>query len=81
MPNRHGEHQVRLKPKYADLYGGILPGEWVPAWAMAERLLALAKNKLFPRSGPVFDPHHFDASGGSKPAKELRCLRIRSSDV
>lgn len=78
MPSvsRHGrERQVRLKPEHADLYPGVLPGEWVPGWALAERLLALAEEagvRLYER---VWDPRHFDFSGGTGPPPELRALR------
>jgi hypothetical protein len=64
------ECQVRLKPQHADLYRGILPGEWVPAWAMAERLLALAKEKCV----LVWDRHHFETRGRAGRPLELRAL-------
>jgi hypothetical protein len=84
MPNpsrRGGERQIRLKPQYADLYRGILPGEWVPAWAMAERLLALAKQAGVPPHERVCDPRHFEFRGGTPRPSELRDLRTRRSDA
>lgn len=78
---RHGrERQVRLKAQYAYLYQGISPGEWVPAWAMAERLLALAEAAGRPEHERVCDPRHFEFRGGTSRGAELRNLRTRRSD-
>ena len=76
-----GERQVRLKHQHADLYRGILPGEWVPAWVMAERLLALAEKAGVSPHERVCDPRHFDFRGGTSRGPELRDLRTRRSDV
>lgn len=84
MPNeiRHGgDRRVRLKSQHADLYRGIVPGEWVPAWAMAERLLALAEEAGVPSHQRVCDPRHFEFRGGTSRGPELRDLRTRRSDV
>jgi hypothetical protein len=78
---RGGERQVRLKHQYADLYRGILPGEWVPAWVMAERLLALAEKAAIPSHERVCDPRHFDFRGGTSRGPELRDLHTRRSDI
>jgi hypothetical protein len=32
------ERQARLKPQYASLYPGVVAGEWIPAWVLAEQL-------------------------------------------
>ena len=75
------ERQVRLKPQYADLYPGILPAEWVPAWAMVERLLVVAKEMGIRPGERVCDPRHFDFRGGTgRRAAELRDLRTRGTD-
>jgi hypothetical protein len=76
-----GERQIRLKHQYADLYRGILPGEWVPAWLMAERLLAIAEKAGVPPHERVCEPGHFDFRGGTSRAPKLRDLRTRWSDV
>ena len=83
MPaNPHGgERRVRLKPQHADSYPGILPGEWVAAWVMAERLLALAEAAGVPPNERVCDPRHFEFRGGTSRGPELRDLRTRRSDV
>jgi hypothetical protein len=83
MPaSRHsGPRLVRLKHQHADLYRGILPGEWVPAWAMAERLLALAEEAGVPSHERACDPRHFEFRGGTSRDPELRDLRTRRSDV
>jgi hypothetical protein len=78
---RGGERQMRLKPQHAHLYQGIAPNEWLPAWAMAERLLALAEARGGPSQQRVFDPHHFQFRGGSGRDPRLQDLRTRSSDV
>jgi hypothetical protein len=81
-PMRYGgERQVRLKHQYADLYPGILPGEWVAAWVMAERLLALAEAAGVPSHERVCDPRHFEFRGGTSRGPDLRDLRTRRSDV
>ena len=80
--NRYGgERQVRLKHEHADLYRGILPGEWVPAWVMAERLLALAEKAGVSPDERVCDPRHFEFRGGTSRAPKLRDLRTRRSDI
>jgi hypothetical protein len=76
-----GERQVRLKPQHADLYRGILPGEWVPAPVMVERLLALAVAAGVSPHARVCDPRHFQFRGGVSRASELNDLRTRRSDV
>jgi len=72
-----GERRVRLKVQNADLYPGIMPGEWMPAWAMAERLLALADEAGAPSHEKVCDPRHFEFRGGTSRRSELRDLRSR----
>ena len=76
-----GERQIRLKPQYANLYRGILPGEWVPAPVMVDRLLAIAESAGIPSYERICDPRHFDFRGGRSRPAELRDLRTRQSDV
>jgi hypothetical protein len=76
-----GERQVRLRPQHAHLYPGITSNEWWPAWAMAERLLALAEAQGVPPQQRVCDPSHFQFRGGSRRDPRLQDLRTRSSDV
>ena len=78
---RNGERQIRLKPQHAHLYRGISPTEWLPAWAMAERLLALAEARGVPSQQRVCDPSHFQFRGGSPREPRLQDLRTRSSDA
>lgn len=75
-----GERQVRLKPRYVHLYPGIAPSEWWPAWAMAEKLLALAEAQGVSPHQRVCDPRHFQFRGGST-RERLQDLRTRRSDV
>jgi hypothetical protein len=76
-----GERQARLRPQHAHLYPGIAPNEWLPAWAMAERLLALAEARGVPSQQRVCDPRHFQFRGGSRRDPRLQDLRTRGSDV
>jgi hypothetical protein len=78
---RGGERQARLKPQHAHLYPGIAPNEWLPAWAMAETLLAQAEARGCPFQQRLFDPRHFKFRGGSGRDPRLQDLRTRSSDV
>ena len=78
---RSGERQARLKPQHAHLYPGIAPSEWLPAWAMAETLLAVAEARGGRSQQRVFDPQHFQFRGGSSRDPRLQDLRTRSSDV
>jgi hypothetical protein len=75
------ERQIRLKHEHADHYKGILPGEWIPAWVMAERLLALAEAAEIPPHERICDPHHFEFRGGTGREPELRNLRTRRTDT
>jgi hypothetical protein len=76
-----GERRVRLRPQYAHLYRGIAPNEWWPAWAMAERLLALAEAQGVPPHQRICDPRHFQFCGGSRRNPRLQDLRTRLSDA
>jgi hypothetical protein len=74
------ERQARLKPKFASLYPGVVAGEWVPAWLLAEQLMASAERRGEPPGGRVCDPAHCDFRGGGKRPPELRGLRTRAAD-
>jgi hypothetical protein len=76
-----GERQARLRVQHAHLYQGIAPNEWLPAWAMAERLLALAEARGVPPQQRVCDPRHFQFRGGSGRGPQFQDLRTRTSDV
>jgi hypothetical protein len=79
--HQSGERQVRLRPQYADLYPGIPPNEWWPAWLMAERLLALAEAQGVPPHERICNPSHFAFRGGQSRGPRLQDLRTRRSDV
>ena len=84
MPKqRHqgGERQIRLKPQYTDLYRGIPPNEWWPAWLMAEKLLALAEAQGVSSRERICDPTHFEFRGGQSQAPRLQDLRTRRTDL
>jgi len=73
------ERQARLKPQFAALYPGVVAGEWLPAWLLAEQLMAAAVQRG--ESGArVCDPAHCEFRGGGKRPPELRGLRTRAAD-
>jgi hypothetical protein len=74
------ERQARLKPRFAALYPGVVAGEWVPAWLLAEQLMASAQQRGGKEEGRVCDPAHCEFSGGGRRPPELRGLRTRAAD-
>ncbi len=74
------ERQARLKLPFAALYPGIVAGEWVPAWLLAEQLLASAERQGLTPGERVCVPAHFEFRGGGKRPPELRGLRTRGAD-
>ena len=79
--SQEGERQVRLKPQYTDLYRGVPPNEWWPAWLMAEKLLELAEAQGVSPQERICDPTHFEFRGGQSRGPRLQDLRTRRSDV
>jgi len=73
------ERQARLKPRFAALYPGVVAGEWVPAWLLAEQLMASAQ-RGGSQEGRVCDPAHCEFRGGGRRPPELRGLRTRAAD-
>lgn len=73
------DRQARLKLQFASLYPGIMPGEWMPAWLLAEKLVALAEARGG-ASERVCDPAHIEFRGGGPRPPELRGLRTRAAD-
>ena len=74
------ERQARLKPQFADLYPGVVAGEWVPAWLLAEQLMRSAEQRGDHGPGRVCDPAHCEFRGGGKRPHELRGLKTRAAD-
>ncbi len=81
MPPPGAERQARLKLPFAALYPGLVAGEWVPAWLLAEQLRASEERADRPAGDRVFVPAHFEFRGGGKRPQELRALRTRSVDA
>ena len=73
------ERQARLKPQFAALYPGVVAGEWVPAWLLAEQLMASAQRGGSPE-GRVCNPAHCEFRGGGRRPPELSGLRTRAAD-
>jgi hypothetical protein len=80
-PRQSGpERQARLKPQFAALYPGVVAGEWLPAWLLAEQLVRSAEQRVGDSGGRVCDPAHYEFRGGGKRPPELRGLRTRAAD-
>lgn len=75
------ERQARLKVPYVGLYPGIVAGEWMPAWLLAEQLLASAEGQGLTAGERVCVPAHFEFRGGGGRPPELRGLLSRMTDA
>ena len=74
------ERQARLKPQFASLYPGVVAGEWIPAWLLAEQLMNTAEQRGVAAGGRVCDPAHCEFRGGGQRTSEFRNLRTRVAD-
>jgi hypothetical protein len=74
------ERQARLKPQFASQYPGVVAGEWIPAWLLAEQLMAAAERRGVEPGTRVCDPAHCEFRGGGKRPPEFRGLRTRAVD-
>ena len=74
------ERQARLKPQFASLYPGVVAGEWVPAWLLAEQLLARAERQGLGRRERVCVSSHIEFRGGGPRPPEFRGLGSRAAD-
>ena len=74
------ERLARVKLQYAELYPGIVAGEWMPAWLLAERLLALARARGLKPGERICDPSHCEFRGGGHRPPELLGRRTRAHD-
>ncbi len=75
------ERQARLKPQFASLYPGVIAGEWVPAWLLAEQLLARAEREGVSPGERVCAPAHIEFRGGGPRPPALRGLKTRAMDA
>jgi hypothetical protein len=80
-PSSGAERQARLKLQYASLYSGIVAGEWMPAWLLAEQILARAEREGVPPGERVCVPAHFEFRGGNSRPLEFKGLRTRVVDA
>jgi hypothetical protein len=74
------ERQARLKPQFAGLYPGVVAGEWMPAWLLAEQLVAAAGRREHEAGTRVCDAAHCEFRGGGRRPPELKGLRTRVGD-
>lgn len=66
--------------QYAEQYPGIMAGEWMPAWLLAEKLVALAERQGIAAGQRVCNPSHCEFRGGGPRPPEFRELRTRAAD-
>lgn len=74
------EREARIKLQHAGHYPGINAGEWMPAWLLAERLFALARERGLKPGERICDPSHCEFRGGGRRPPELLGLRTRVQD-
>ena len=74
------ERQPRIKWEFASLYPGIVAGEWMPAWLLAEKMVELAHSQGGDPNHRVCDPAHCEFRGGGPRPPEFRELRTRALD-
>ncbi|HEX6616742.1 MAG TPA: hypothetical protein VF046_10610 [Gemmatimonadales bacterium] len=74
------ERQARIKWEFASLYPGIVAGEWMPAWLLAEKMVELAHSQGGDPNHRVCDPAHCEFRGGGPRPPEFRELRTRALD-
>ena len=75
------ERQARVKLQFATLYPSVPAGEWLPAWLLAEKLVAHAQAAGLPPGRRVCEPAHCEFRGGGPRPPELRGLRTRVVDT
>lgn len=74
------ERQARLRQQFAPLYPGVTPGEWLPAWLLAEQVQAIGESPAGRAEERACAPAHFEFRGGGRRPPELRRLRTRAVD-
>jgi hypothetical protein len=74
------ERQARIKWEFASLYPGIVAGEWMPAWLLAEKMVELAHSQGGDPDPRVCDPAHCEYRGGGPRPPQVRELRTRALD-
>ena len=82
MEEHSGPPEVRLRPEFAGIYSGLIPGKWIPAaeWAAAIVARAQDTHPLDPYRH-TYDSRHFDLRYG--PAARMigrRRFRTRAED-
>lgn len=74
------ERQARIRWEFAAQYPGIVAGEWMPAWLLAEKLMAHARQHSDDPDRRPCDPSHCEFRGGGPRPPEFRGLRTRVLD-
>jgi hypothetical protein len=74
------ERQARIRWEFAPLYPEIVAGEWMPAWLLAEKMMAQARQPGAAADRRACDPAHCEFRGGGPRPPEFRGLRTRALD-
>jgi hypothetical protein len=82
MEEHSGPREIRLRPEFAGIYPGLIPGKWLPAAEWAATIVARAQDaralNLYRRT---YDSRHFDFRGGpAARAIGQRRFRARAED-
>ncbi len=73
--------KARLRPEFAHLYPGLIPGQWEPAARIAEVVLAqflLQQIAETPSQDRALNEAHFEFRGGVEPPRPN--IRRRAAD-
>ena len=73
------EREIRLRPEFGALYGGIPPEVWLPAREVAGILVRRASTARQRVDQRTLDPVHFEFRGGA-PARRSAGAQTRSTD-
>jgi hypothetical protein len=72
--------EARLKADCAEEYPGLIPGVWIPATELAQKLIERSHSRRREgRHTRTFDPTHFEFRGGSESPRR-RSSRTRKTD-
>lgn len=82
MSAAQSTREARLRPEEAHRYPWILAGEWHPAAALADRVLAghLLRGRAVAIWGRVLPESHFEFRGGEARGGERAGARPRRGD-
>jgi hypothetical protein len=74
------DRQARIRWEFASEYPGIVAGEWMPAWLLAEKLMAHARQQGAGPEHRICNPAHCEFRGGGPRPPEFRGQLTRAVD-